>query len=128
MNPVLSFITSIIGGFFQSWQAKQDNQRAIEKAVADNKIRLAESAQTHNENWEMAALEGRDNLLRRASFIAWSAPIIWAAFDAPGASNYFKVALAALPEWYVYGYLAMTGAIWGLAELKSRGILQGGTQ
>jgi hypothetical protein len=72
----------------------------------------------------MSALEGRDNFLRRASFVAWSAPIAWAAVDAPGAARFFTDALGALPDWYVGGYLAITGAVWGLSELKAAGVLK----
>lgn len=122
--PIFALITSLVGGFFDNWKAKQTDQREIERAVADNKIRLAQSTETHNENWEMSALEGRDNLLRRASFLAWSVPLVWAAFDAASAEHYFKVALGALPDWYVGGYLAITGAIWGIAELKAAGVLR----
>lgn len=114
----------LVGGVFQDWQDKRKDQREIERAVAENKVRLAQSTETHNQQWEMAALEGRDALLRRLSFAAWSAPLIWAAFDAPGAERYFREALGALPEWYVGGYLAITGAIWGIAELKAAGVLR----
>lgn len=120
----LTIISGLIAGIFQDWQAKRKDQRDIERAVAENKIRLAQSEQTHNQAWEMSALEGRDNLLRRASFLAWSTPLLWAAFDAPGAEAYFKVALGALPDWYVGGYLAITGAIWGIAELKAAGVIK----
>lgn len=111
-------------GWFSDWQASKQNQREVERAVAENRIRLAQAAETHNQEWEMRALEGRDNFLRRASFVIWSAPLLWAAFDAPGASAFFRESLAALPEWYVGGYLAVTGAIWGLAELKARGVIR----
>lgn len=122
--PLFTFITGLVGGIFQDWQDKRKDQREIERAVAENKIRLAQSTETHNQSWEMAALEGRDALLRRLSFFAWSVPLLWAAFDAAAAEHYFKVALGALPEWYVGGYLAITGAIWGLAELKAAGVFK----
>lgn len=47
-----------------------------------------------------------------------------AAFDAEGAKFYFEQSLGALPEWYVAGYLAITGAIWGIAELKAAGVMK----
>lgn len=122
--PIFQLFASLVSGFFENWKARQEDQREVERAVVENKIRLAQSEQSHNEAWEMAALEGRDNLLRRLSFAAWSIPLVWAAFDAASAEHYFKVALGALPEWYVAGYLAITGAIWGIAELKAAGILK----
>ena len=56
-----------------------------------------------------------------ASFTAWSAPLLWAYFDPTGAALYFSQSLGALPDWYVGGYLAITGAVWGVSELKAAG-------
>ena len=119
---MFSLVAGLFGSFVDDWKAKRENQREIERAVTDNKIRLAQDAQTHNEAWEMAALEGKDNLLRRSSFLIWSAPMLWAAYDAQAAAQFFGVALAALPDWYVAGYLAISGAVWGIAELKAAGV------
>ena len=121
---MLVVLTSLITGIFTDWQDRRKEQRAIESAVAQNKIRLAQDEQSHNQQWEMAALEGRDSLLRRLSFVAWSIPLVWAAFDAPGAKIYFEQSLGALPDWYVGGYLMITGAIWGVAELKAAGVFK----
>lgn len=115
---------SMASQYVADWQAGKENQRAVEKAVTENRIRLAESEATHNQEWEMRALEGRDAFLRRASFTAWSAPLLWAAIDSAGAEAYFRDALGALPEWYVGGYLAITGAVWGIAELKAMGAIK----
>ena len=70
----------------------------------------------------MAALEGGDHGLRRVSFLIWSTPILWSAWDAPAASAFFRDALGALPDWYVGGYLAISGAVWGIAELNAAGV------
>lgn len=112
----------IAGGWFDDWKASRENARQVEAAVAQNKIRLALSEQEHNQAWEMAALEGRDNWLRRVSFAMWSFPMVWAYFSPEAARQYFGESLAGLPEWYVGGYLAITGAVWGLSELKAAGI------
>jgi hypothetical protein len=123
MNQLFSGLFSIVGGFVTDWQQGRQNKRDIAKAVADNKIRLAQDTQSNNQAWEMAALEGRDNFLRRISFIAWSTPLLWAAFDPAGASRFFRDSLGALPDWYVTGYIGITGAIWGLSALKSSGFI-----
>lgn len=122
--PIITFLMSMASQYVADWQAGKENQRAVEKAVTENRIRLAESEATHNQEWEMRALEGRDAFLRRASFTAWSAPLLWAAIDSAGAEAYFRDALGALPEWYVGGYLAITGAVWGIAELKAMGAIK----
>ncbi len=123
-------LVGALGGFLldmgrewvADWKASKANTREVKRAVAENRMRLAESEQTHNQEWELRQLEGRDLWVRRLSFAMWSWPIFWAGFDTAGASEFFKVALSALPEWYVWGYLAMTGAIWGISEFKAMGI------
>ena len=121
---LLPALSGIIQGFFGDWQAKRQNQRDIDKAIADNKIRLAQSEQTHNEEWEMAALQGSDKWLRRVSFFFWSWPLAWAYFSPEAAKAYFTDSLSGLPDWYVGGYLAITGAVWGISALKSAGVIK----
>lgn len=124
MGALITFLTGMAGQWVADWQAKRQNQRDIERATTENRIRLAAQAETHNEEWEMRALEGRDVWLRRASFAAWSFPLLWAYLDPTAAAAYFRDALGALPAWYVNGYLGITGAIWGLSELKAAGVLR----
>lgn len=124
MNPVLGFLFGIGKEFVDIYRAKKERQNRVEEAVTANKVRLAESAQSHNEAWEMAQISGQDKNLRRVSFAVWSTPAVWAMFDPVGIQESFSAALAALPEWYVYGYLAMTGAIWGIAEMRSLGFFR----
>jgi hypothetical protein len=121
---IYTFLAGILSSWVDDWKAKRQNQRDVEKAVTDNRIRLATDAQTHNQEWEMRAMEGRDTWLRRLSFAAWSAPMVWAYFDPSAAAAYFSQSLAALPDWYVGGYLGITGAIWGLVELKAAGVIK----
>lgn len=124
MGALLAVLTSVAGSFVEDWKASRQNQRDVARAVAENKMRLAQSAETHNEDWEMSALEGRDTILRRVSFLIWSAPMIWAAVNPSAASAYFKTALAALPGWYVAGYLSISGAVWGVSALKNAGVIR----
>lgn len=122
MAPLASLIIGPLidlgRGWFADWQAKREGERRVHAAVVENRIRLAESAQTHNQSWEMAALEGRDNILRRVSFVLWVWPLVWGYFDAPGLQAYFSTLTTVMPEWYVYGFLGVNAAIWGLSTLK----------
>lgn len=125
-------LVGALGGFLfdlgrewvADWKAGKANKREVARAVAENRIRLAESAQSHNQEWELRQLEGRDLIVRRLSFAMWSWPIFWAGFDPDGARHFFSTALGALPDWYVWGYLAMTGAIWGVSEFKAMGVFK----
>lgn len=114
------WLIGIAGEFVKDWRQGRESKRKVREAVTENKVRLAQSEQSHNAAWEMAALEGRDTLLRRASFAMLSAPFLWALFDPAGVSEYFTVALVALPDWYVQAYMGVLAAVWGLAELRSR--------
>lgn len=118
LTALLNFILGIGGEFVTDWKQAREHARQVKQAVTENRIRLAQDAQTHNQAWEMAALEGRDRWLRRFSFALFTFPLIWAGIDAPGARVYFTEALAALPDWYIGVYMGMMGAIWGITELK----------
>lgn len=119
---LLGLLGGLIGTVAEDWKAKRQNAREVERAVAENRIALAKSEVTHNQEWEMRQLEGADKWVRRLSFAMWSFPMGWAAFDAPGAQAFFRDALGALPEWYVWGYLSVTGAVWGISEFKAMGL------
>jgi len=121
---LLPALSGIVQGFFSNWKASQEDARKVAAAVTENRMRLALSEQEHNQEWEMRALEGKDNFLRRISFVCWSAPLIWAYFSPAAAKAYFEESLAGLPDWYVGGYLAITGAIWGISELKAAGVIK----
>lgn len=118
MIPLVGALFEIGKEFVTDWRQEKANKRKIKAAVAENKIRLAQSEQTHNQQWEMTALEGRDTFLRRFSFSLLTFPLIWAGFDPEGAQQYFTEALGALPDWYVWAYTSVLGAIWGLTELR----------
>ncbi|WP_302172882.1 hypothetical protein [uncultured Hydrogenophaga sp.] len=124
MAPLLTIAAGLLGEFVSDWKAKRQNQRDVERAVTENRVRMAADAQAHNNEWEMRALEGSDRWLRRFSFAAWSAPMVWAAINPTGAAEFFTVALAGLPDWYVGGYLGITGAVWGIAEMRHLGVIK----
>lgn len=124
MAPVWMFVSGLAKQWWENRQKRNDHQMRVEEAITENKIRLAQSTESHNAAWEMAQIAGADKNLRRLSFAVWSTPAIWAMFDPESIKESFSAALQALPEWYVYGYLAMTGAIWGIAEMRSMGLLR----
>ncbi len=114
----LGFLLDIGKTIVSNWTDSQANKRAIKKAVADNKIRLAQSEQSHNSAWEMAQLENKDVLLQRVSFFLLSVPFVVAIFDPQSVQAYFTIALASVPDWYQWAYVSILGGIWGIAEFK----------
>ncbi len=115
----LDFILKIGETFVNNWTDGQKNKRAIQAAVATNKIRLAQSEQSHNSAWEMAQLAGKDNLLRRVSFLLLSIPFVVAIFNPQAVQAYFTIAIASVPDWYQWAYVSILGAIWGLSSFKN---------
>ena len=111
-------VASLFSGFADDYQKGREHKRKISDAVTKNKIRLAESDQTHNQNWELEQIQGKDKLLRRMSFLLMSLPFLIAIFNPEAVRDYFLIALAAVPEWYQWAYMSILGAIWGVSEFK----------
>jgi len=105
-------------GFFSDYKEGRENKRKVSAAVAAHKIKLAESNQSHNQNWELEQIQGKDSLLRRFSFFMLSMPFMVAIFSPEKVRDYFEVAISAVPEWYQYAYMVILGAIWGVSEFK----------
>ena len=93
-------------------------RQQIVKAKAEKAAQLIQSKTDNDHLWEMQQINAKDAWLRRGSFFVFSIPMIWAAFDAQAVNDYFTVALAGVPDWYVKSYMMMIGGIWGIAALK----------
>jgi hypothetical protein len=117
LKPVTNIFTSWNDGRVELKKADLD----IKKAAKENKARLLRDKEGNNHQWEMANLEDKDKWLRRFSFGMFSAPFLWALYDAEAVKIYFEQALAAMPEWYIQLYAYMIGGIWAVSELKNSG-------
>lgn len=122
MNPLSWLVSPLVDGF-KSWN---DGRVKLKKANLDiqlaekeNKARLLRSREDNNHEWEMANLTDKDKVLRRVSFAIFSAPFLWAMYDPVAVREYFDVALASMPEWYIQIYLSIVGGVWGFAALKN---------
>jgi len=111
---MFGLISAGIGVFSEWMKGKQQ----ITKAKADKAAQLIQSKTDNDHLWEMQQINAKDSWLRRGSFLVFSIPMIWAAFDAQAVNDYFTVALAGVPDWYVKSYMMMIGGIWGIAALK----------
>lgn len=110
-----AFLTTWLQGRQQLSQAKQQTILAVEQ----NKVRLALDTEQANSAWEMAQLTDADKWIRRISFFMFSAPFVIAIFDPNDIQHYFNVALASMPPWYIQTYMSITGAVWGISQLKN---------
>lgn len=102
-------------GLFGEWMK---GKQQITKAKAEKVAQLIQSKTDNDHAWEMQQINAKDAWLRRGSFLVFSIPMIWAAFDAQAVNDYFTIALAGVPDWYVKSYMMMIGGIWGIAALK----------
>lgn len=122
MNPIKWLAGPIIDGVKEWNNGRVELKKKhldIKNAVAENKARLLRDTNSNNHEWEMANLEDKDKWLRRISFTMFAAPFIWALFDPDGVKEYFDVALASMPEWYIQLFAAMVGGVWGFSALKN---------
>lgn len=115
---MLSIIGSLLSTAADGIVDHFKDQRAIKKAETENKIRLMQSEQSHNQDWEMASLRDKDKWLRRISFAIFIWPITPIAAIAPSWILKYYEALEAIPEWNLQLIMIMIGGIWGVAELK----------
>lgn len=130
IGALLELGNTIISGVTGHFKKKQE----LKQAVIDNRIKLAQSAQSHNQDWEMRQLENagwKDEVL----FLAVLGVFVWSGIDPDGAAKVFKN-WQLLPEWFlrIVGWLVasilgvkkvgdyLPGAIKGVKDaLKSRG-------
>ena len=122
MNP-LKWLLEPVAKVFTSYNENRTKLKQadlnIKLAEKTNTARLLSDEQGNNHAWEMANLTDKDKWLRRISFAMFAAPFIWALFDANAVKEYFEVALASMPEWYIQLFAAIVGGIWGFSALKN---------
>ena len=114
-TQVLSFLADP----FKRWQELKAAKHAAKVAAQENRARLLSNEQSHNHEWEMAQLEDKDKGLRYLSFSMFVLPFIVAIFSPEHVRDYFEVSMSSIPEWWKQVFVAITGAVWGLASLKN---------
>lgn len=110
-----SLARTVIGGVTDHFKDK----RAIKKAIVENKIRLAESTQEYNAQWELKALAGKgwmDDVL----FLAILAMYVYSAVDPEGAAKIFEN-WKVIPEWFQTVTMALVASIVGVRKLADYG-------
>ena len=115
MLPVFGLIGSLLTGGLKILTDKMESNARIREAVTENKIRLAQSAESHNQSWEMKQLDNsgwKDDIL----FYAFIAMFVWAGFDPDGASRFF-MNLNALPDWFLKTWFWLIASILGVKKI-----------
>ncbi len=114
VNPIKMLadpINTIVGGVADSLKSN----RALKKAIADNKIKLAQSAQSHNQGWEMRQLDNvgwKDEVL----FYSFILMFVWAGFFPEKAGEFFTN-LEAIPEYMQKIFMWIVASVVGVKKI-----------
>jgi hypothetical protein len=96
---LIDAIANLGGSLINAVSGHFERKHRIKEAVTQNKIRMAESDQTHNQSWEMASLENagwKDDIL----FYGMIGMFVWSAINPEAAAKVFEN-WKALPEWFL---------------------------
>ena len=117
---ILNFLTGGIFGFLKElikpvsdWMRRKQE---LKEAINNNKIRMAESEQDHNQNWEMRSLENagwKDEIL----FFAIVGMYIYSAIDPDGAKVVFDNWDTVIPSWFSKITMWMVASILGVKKI-----------
>ncbi len=111
IGAVAGLFTTIVEGVSGYMKQKQK----IKKAVMENRIRLAQSDQEFNHEWEMKQLENsgwKDDVL----FFAWIGFFIWSGL-CPEEAGKVLAAWEALPEWFLQITFWIVAAVLGVKKI-----------
>jgi len=111
VTAIIELGKSIIGGFTEKSKAK--HQRKM--AVINRQTHLAESAQSHNQSWELKQLDNvgwKDDIL----FYAFLGVFVWAGVDPDGAKQFFEN-LQNLPEWFIKTWFYLLAGVLGVKKI-----------
>lgn len=111
---ILELGSTLANGVISCIKGKQE----LNRAVIDNKIRLAQSTEQYNHEWEMAQLRDQDWFIRRISFILIVAPAFITCF-CPSCGEHIFTVFNTLPHWYTEMFGTIMFAVWGIHAIKN---------
>ncbi len=114
-GPVIALVKTVANGWLGHIKAKQQ----LRAAVVTRKLEMIADKQHYNEQWELAALQDSDRLIKRLSFLLLSAPLITSIFMPAQTESYITHVLGTLPVWYTTAYMGMLSSIWAVKSLQS---------
>lgn len=114
----ISGLFSIGKQWLENRKEKQQAKHNRELAVINNQARLAQSEKDYNHAWELASLQDKDKLLRFISYFMFTSPILITVFSPEHGAKIFSN-LESVPPWLVQSWVAINGAVWGIASLKN---------
>jgi len=111
MIGIMGLVNTVVSGVREHFEGK----RKIKQAIVENKIRLAQSTQEYNQDWEMKQLDNvglKDDIL----FYSIIAMFVWSGFDPEGAKTFF-INLNVLPEWFIKIFFWVVASVVGVKKV-----------
>ena len=111
IGAVIGLLSTVVDGVTGHVKQKQE----LKKAVMQNRMRLAQSDQEFNHEWEMKQLENagwKDDVL----FFAWIGFFIWSGVDPDRAGEVIK-AWENLPDWFLQVTFWIVAAVLGVKKI-----------
>lgn len=111
ISAIVELGSMIVGGVKDHFEGK----RKVKRAIVENKVRLAQSEQSHNQKWEMMQIDNtgwKDDVL----FYAFIVMFVWAGFDPEGSKAFFNN-LNVLPEWFIKTWFWIVASILGVKKI-----------
>ncbi len=115
---IFSLIKELAGGLLGMGRDHLEGRRKIKQAVTENKIRLAQSEQEHNQSWEIKSLSEagwKDDAL----FFCWLGFFIYSGID-PAATAIIFDGWASAPAWFIEVSGWLIGSVIGVRALGSK--------
>jgi len=110
-GAIVGLLKSGIDGIRENFEGK----RKIKQAIVENKIKLAQSEQSYNQDWEMRQLDNagwKDDVL----FYAFIAMFIWTGFY-PEAAKEFYANIEIMPPLFVKVFLWLIASVLGVKKI-----------
>lgn len=111
IGAVAGLLTTLVDGVTGHFKSKQE----LKKAVMENRMRLAQSDQEFNHEWEMKQLENagwKDDVL----FFAWIGFFIWSGICPDRAAEVIR-SWEALPDWFLQVTFWIVAAVLGVKKI-----------
>ena len=109
--PITSIVNNLVGGVTDHFASK----RKLKQAVTENKIRMAESTLSHNQDWEMKQLDNsgwKDDVL----FYAIVFFFVYTGINPEHAGEIIKN-WEILPDWFITIFGWVVAAVLGVKKI-----------
>lgn len=113
--PIIGAVAGLIATVVEGFSGYMKQKQEVRKAVMENRIRLAQSDQEFNHEWEMKQLENagwKDDVL----FFAWIGFFVWSGFY-PEQAGRVLASWEALPEWFLQITFWIVAAVLGVKKI-----------